>query len=53
VSIALLGEPIGSTILAYFFLEEMPSPIEIIGAILILFGIYLASRGEVTKTSQG
>lgn len=53
VSIALLGEPIGSTILAYFFLEEMPSPIAIIGAILILFGIYLASRGEVTKTSQG
>jgi drug/metabolite transporter (DMT)-like permease len=52
VSIALLGEPIGSTILAYFFLDEMPSPIEIIGAILILVGIYLASRSEVNEVAK-
>ncbi|MEW5873321.1 MAG: DMT family transporter [Chloroflexota bacterium] len=46
VSIALLGEPIGSTVLAYFFLQETPAPIKIFGAILILAGIYVASRGE-------
>ena len=46
VSISLLGEPIGSTILAYFILDEVPSGIKIFGAILILSGIYVASLGE-------
>lgn len=46
VSIALLGEPIGSTILAYFLLQETPTPLKIFGAILILAGIYIASQGE-------
>lgn len=46
VSISLLGEPIGSTILAYIILDEVPSNIKIFGAILILVGIYLASTGE-------
>ena len=44
VSITLLGEPIGSTILAYFLLKETPSTLKLFGAILILAGIYLASR---------
>jgi drug/metabolite transporter (DMT)-like permease len=48
VSIALLGEPIGSVILAYIFLQEMPTPLKIIGAILILVGIYIASKSEVS-----
>jgi drug/metabolite transporter (DMT)-like permease len=46
VSITLLGEPIGSTLLAYFLLEETPSAMKIFGAILILFGIYIASQSE-------
>ncbi len=46
VSITLLGEPIGSTILAYFLLNEVPSLLKIIGAILILTGIWIASRSE-------
>ncbi len=43
VSITLLGEPVGSTILAYFILQESPGIIKIIGAILILTGILMAS----------
>ena len=43
VSITLLGEPIGSTILAYLFLEEKPTSLKIFGAILILIGIFIAS----------
>jgi drug/metabolite transporter (DMT)-like permease len=43
VSITLLGEPIGSTILAYIFLDEVPSPLKTFGAILILVGIVIAS----------
>jgi len=44
VSITLLGEPIGSAILAYFFLKEVPVGLMLIGAILILLGIFIASR---------
>ena len=49
VSIALLGEPIGSTILAYFLLSETPTPIKIGGAVLILAGIYVASLSEAKR----
>ncbi|MDH5605283.1 MAG: DMT family transporter [Anaerolineae bacterium] len=43
VSITLLGEPIGTTILAAIFLKEVPGPIKLFGAILILGGILIAS----------
>jgi drug/metabolite transporter (DMT)-like permease len=43
VSITLLGEPIGSAILAYFILDEIPSGLMVFGAILILVGIFIAS----------
>jgi drug/metabolite transporter (DMT)-like permease len=46
VSITLLGEPIGSAILAYFILNEIPSGLMVFGAILILVGITIASRSE-------
>jgi drug/metabolite transporter (DMT)-like permease len=46
VSVALLGEPIGSTILAYFIFQEQPGWVKIVGAVLILCGIWLASRTE-------
>ena len=49
VSITLLGEPIGSALLAYFFLDEIPKPLMIFGAILILIGIYVASRAETGR----
>jgi drug/metabolite transporter (DMT)-like permease len=52
VSIALLGEPIGSTILAYFFLGEVPSKLKVIGAVLILAGIYIASISDIRKNSK-
>jgi drug/metabolite transporter (DMT)-like permease len=49
VSITLLGEPIGSIILAFLILDETPSAPELIGAAIILGGIFLASRqGEST-----
>jgi drug/metabolite transporter (DMT)-like permease len=47
VSISLLGEPVGSTILAYLILRETPTALKVFGAILILIGIYVASRSEV------
>lgn len=44
VSITLLGEPIGSTLLAMIFLGEVPSGLKVLGGALALAGIYLASR---------
>jgi drug/metabolite transporter (DMT)-like permease len=49
VSIALLGEPIGSTILAYIILQEAPTRLKVFGAILILAGIYVASKSEASQ----
>ncbi|MEN8242854.1 MAG: DMT family transporter [Chloroflexota bacterium] len=43
VAVTLLGEPIGSTILAYFLLGEVPGTITLIGAILVFGGIMIAS----------
>ncbi len=46
VSVTLLGEPVGSTILAYFIFQEQPGWVKIGGAVLILAGIWLAARGK-------
>lgn len=44
VSITLLGEPVGSAVLAYFLLGETPSLLMGFGAILILAGIWVAGN---------
>lgn len=46
VSVALLGEPIGSTLLALVLLKEIPATLEVAGGVIILAGIYLATRGQ-------
>jgi len=46
VTVATLGEPVGATLLAYFILREAPLPLEIIGGIIILLGIFFVSRQE-------
>ena len=46
VAVTILGEPIGSAILAFFILQETPSALMIAGGILILIGIYFASRNN-------
>jgi len=47
ITAAVLGEPVGSTILAHFVLNESPSTLEILGGTVILAGIYICSRAEV------
>jgi drug/metabolite transporter (DMT)-like permease len=44
VAVITLVEPIGSASLAYFILREAPSAGVLLGGLLILIGIYLASR---------
>ena len=49
VSVALLGEPVGSTVLAYFLLGEHPAALMLVGGVLILAGILIASRRETVE----
>ena len=46
VAVALLGEPIGSTIMAYLIFDEGLTWSKLIGGLLILSGIYIAATGE-------
>jgi len=44
VAIAILGEPVGSTILAFFILGETLTHLKVIGGILIFAGILIALK---------
>jgi drug/metabolite transporter (DMT)-like permease len=46
IAVALLGEPIGGTILAYFIFDEGLTWLKFIGAVFILSAIYTAAVGE-------
>ncbi len=48
VAVLILGEPIGSTLLAYWILGETVSLWKGAGGICILAGIYVAFRADVT-----
>jgi drug/metabolite transporter (DMT)-like permease len=52
VAVSLLGEPIGSTILAYFLLGESLTGLKIVGGIFILSAIYLAAKSEKRRSPQ-
>jgi len=47
VAVITLGEPIGSTILAFMILQETPSLLQIAGGVLILAGIYISSKTKL------
>ena len=44
VSVAILGEPVGATLLGCFILGEIPTTREVVGGLLILGGIFLVLR---------
>ena len=46
VAVTTLGEPIGSAILAFLFLNETPTIAILVGGVLILLGIYFAARSS-------
>jgi len=43
VSVTLLGEPVGSTLLAVPLLAEVPTPTTVLGGAVVLVGIYLTA----------
>ena len=46
IAIVILGEPIGSALLAWLIFGEGFAPLQLAGFCLLMAGIYLASRGE-------
>lgn len=52
IAVSLLGEPVGSTILAYFIFHEELTWSKLLGGILILAAIYLAAAGERRETGH-
>ncbi|MCC6190266.1 MAG: DMT family transporter [Anaerolineales bacterium] len=51
VAVTVLGEPIGSIVLAVLLLGEVPSPLKLAGSALIVAGIAVASWRSATITS--
>jgi len=49
VAVLVLGEPVGTILLATVFLQEPPEGIQIAGAAMILAGIYLVSAVSAKK----
>jgi len=49
VTVAVLGEPVGSILLAWALLDEAPGVVQILGGALILAGILVASRAETGR----
>lgn len=52
VAVATLGEPIGSTVLAYFLLGETPTVLKMLGAMLIFAGIVLTLLSQSKVASN-
>ena len=46
VAVTTLGEPVGSAVLAYVILDESPGGFVLVGALLIMAGIYLSTRAR-------
>jgi drug/metabolite transporter (DMT)-like permease len=46
VSVSLVGEPVGSTLLAVVLLGEVPHPLTALGGVVVLGGIYVTARAR-------
>jgi drug/metabolite transporter (DMT)-like permease len=51
-NIAILGEPVGATIIAWLLLREAPSALTLAGAVMIGTGILLGARGRPAATES-
>lgn len=52
VALAILGEPVGSAILAWLIFGEGFGALQLIGFALLLAGIFLAGRGEAHRSTS-
>jgi drug/metabolite transporter (DMT)-like permease len=52
VSLSLVGEPIGSSLLAWVLLQQVPGIAVALGGALALVGIYLTAMGQGSRTRE-
>jgi drug/metabolite transporter (DMT)-like permease len=52
ISITILGEPIGSSILAFFIFDEKITLLQLLGSILVLCGLYVSTRFAVIPQKE-
>ncbi|WP_313695623.1 DMT family transporter [Halorarum halobium] len=50
VSVSLLGEPVGSTLLAVVLLSEYPTPVTLVGGAIVLGGVYVTAAARARGT---
>ena len=53
VALAILGEPIGSALMAWWLLDEPFAPLQLGGFVLLLAGIFVAARAESRRSDSG
>ena len=51
VSVSLLGEPIGATLLAFVVLAEVPTQFTVVGGVIVLVGIYYTASDREAQGS--
>jgi len=52
VSVSLLGEPVGSTLLAVVLLAQVPGPATVLGGGVVLGGIYLTASARAREDDE-
>jgi drug/metabolite transporter (DMT)-like permease len=52
VAIAILGEPVGAAILAWFLFDEGFTALQLTGFVVLLTGIFVAARGEEFREAR-
>ncbi|RQH03093.1 DMT family transporter [Natrarchaeobius oligotrophus] len=53
VSVSWLGEPVGATVLALVLLAEVPDAVTVVGGLVVLAGIYVATIDRHRRRSRG
>ena len=52
VAIAILGEPVGATLIAATMLDEVPTLLEWVGSAVVLLGVYVGLRSPAVPSEQ-
>lgn len=52
VAMATLGEPIGTTMIAWLILGELPVPTEILGGVVVLAGVFVVLTGDPLRVRE-
>jgi drug/metabolite transporter (DMT)-like permease len=52
IAVAVMGEPVGASLLALMFFGEKPPLLAVVGGLMVLGGIYLGIVGQARRPVQ-